>query len=369
MYFLDTNALYSYIGREKLDFQTGVSVDTKTLRSFLDNRDDKALASSAYIEAMVKFRNKPELAKLINDFLYEKNLRLFNNVQYYVYDTNGFWIVTNLNEKDLQGHIQQLILPNKINIEVRFSVMFYEIMILLYLKYVMDTEYTVCQAHLKPVCEFIKDKTLAYVQDGLKTVLEDAYENHEGKEEQILKNAYIDLLEMGCKLVDITMKMLCCNNNENTFDATLKKIEDEIDDKYNQMKINRPQNYLMENMDSIFVRDMTFINLAKPAVAAMFSPYGKAFKGKEKYAFKEFQLKYLEEEMFTSWMQRNQKLRKNDIFDFLFFGCADYKDNTPSENVLIDKSTYLLTFDDKMDRFIEAHKPTNSKIIRLFHQF
>lgn len=369
MYFLDTNALYSYIGREKLNFQSGVSIDANALNCFLDCRDDKALASSAYIEAMIKFRNKPELAKYINDFIYEKNLRLFNNVQYYGYDTDSFRIVTNLDACNLQRHINKSILPNKIDIEVRFSVMFYEIMILLYLKYVMDTEYTVCQTHLKPIGEFIRDKTLAYVESSLKSVLEDAYENHEGKEEQTLKNAYIDLLEMGCKLVDITMKMVCTNFNEDTFQDNLKRIEDEINDKYNQMRLNRPQNYLMENMDSIFIKDMTFLNIAKPAVAKMFSEQGKAFHGKEKYAFKEFQLRYLEEEIFAAWMQSNQKMRKNDIFDFMFLGCADYRDTSPAENVLIDKSTYLLTFDDKIDRFIEKYKPMNGKIIRRFHQF
>lgn len=369
MYFLDTNALYSYIGREKLGFQSGVSVDTNILNNFLDNRDDKALASSAYIEAMVKFRNKPELAKFINHFMYEKGLRLFNNVQYFGYDTNGFWIVSNLNEHDLRSYTKNTILPNKIDIEIRFSVIFYEIMVLLYLKNVIDTEYTVCQVHLKPIGEFIKEKTIDYVQDSLKAVLEDAYENHEGKEEQILKNAYIDLLEMGCKFVDVTMKMLCDNIDENSFDKKLRQIEKIVNDKYAQMKMNRSQNYLMETIDAIFVKDITFINAVKPAVATMFSQYGKAFNGKERFAFKEFQLKYLEEEMFTAWMQCNQKLRKNDIFDFLFLGCADYKDNTPSANILIDKSTYLLTFDDRMDKFIEKHKPSNGKIIRRFHQF
>lgn len=54
MYFLDTNALYWYMGRDKIGDSSCAKVDEHALRSFLDKRiDDKVLASSAYIEAMV----------------------------------------------------------------------------------------------------------------------------------------------------------------------------------------------------------------------------------------------------------------------------------------------------------------------------
>ncbi len=368
MYFLDTNALYTYIGREKLLLSPGNKIDRKLLCEFLDNRDDIVLAASAYIEAMVKFRNNPKNAKIVNDFINIKKIRLFNNVQYYGYDTNGFFIVTNLDEVLLQNHIKNQILPNKIEIETKFSVIFYEIMLLLYLKFIIDKEYTAFQNRLVIITEFVKNNTLDYVSSELKAALKDAYENHEGHEEQIFKNAYIDLLETGCKLVDIIMGIVN-DFHEDSFENDLMSVKDKINAKYIQLRNSRPQNYLMENMDCLFKFDKTFIDFAKPVIASMFSEYGKAFLGKEKYAFKVFQLKYLEEVMFSAWMENNQKLKKNDIFDFLFFGCADFKDDTPTDNKLIDRFTYLLTFDTKLDKFIEKNNPYNGSIIRRFYNF
>ena len=73
--------------------------------------------------------------------------------------------------------------------------------------------------------------------------------------------------------------------------------------------------------------------------------------------------------MFEAWMKRGQLFRKNDIYDFFFIGCSDYVDNTPAENVLIDRSTYLLTFDRIPARFIEKKKPANGKAIRRYFEF
>ena len=56
MYFLDTNAWYVYIGRERIGEKSDANVDCESFRKVLDNRNDKALASSAYIEALNRIR-------------------------------------------------------------------------------------------------------------------------------------------------------------------------------------------------------------------------------------------------------------------------------------------------------------------------
>lgn len=60
MYFLDTNALYWYFGRDELGMRTNDSVDASKLQQFLNSHADKALSASAFIEAVVHFRDELE---------------------------------------------------------------------------------------------------------------------------------------------------------------------------------------------------------------------------------------------------------------------------------------------------------------------
>ena len=97
-------------------------------------------------------------------------------------------------------------------------------------------------------------------------------------------------------------------------------------------------------------RDYTY---AKERFSNMYSKDGKAFKGRERFAFTKIQIEYIKDVMYVSWLQNMQKFRKNDIYDLFFLGCADYIDKTPTEHVLIDKTTYLLSFDKKLAGYIE----------------
>ena len=72
------------------------------------------------------------------------------------------------------------------------------------------------------------------------------------------------------------------------------------------------------------------------------------------------QRRYLRDVMFTSWFERGKKLDKNDIFDMLCVGCLDHIDKTKNACVLIDASSYVLSFDTRMKNFIGTVKPENS---------
>ena len=58
-----------------------------------------------------------------------------------------------------------------------------------------------------------------------------------------------------------------------------------------------------------------------------------------------------------------KKLDKNDIFDMLCVGCLDHIDKTKSACVLIDASSYVLSFDARMKNFIGTVKPENLRLI------
>ena len=56
-------------------------------------------------------------------------------------------------------------------------------------------------------------------------------------------------------------------------------------------------------------------------------------------------------------------LDKNDIFDMLCVGCLDHIDKTKNACVLIDASSYVLSFDTRMKNFIGTVKPENLRLI------
>ena len=56
--------------------------------------------------------------------------------------------------------------------------------------------------------------------------------------------------------------------------------------------------------------------------------------------------------LLEAWLERGQKLRKNDIFDMLYVGSVDKGVTKPGISVLIDQSSYLLSFDKVLLSFI-----------------
>lgn len=99
--------------------------------------------------------------------------------------------------------------------------------------------------------------------------------------------------------------------------------------------------------------DQHFLDIAKVKVSEMFK------KGK----YSATQRRYLRDVMFTSWFERGKKLDKNDIFDMLCVGCLDHIDKTKNACVLIDASSYVLSFDTRMKNFIGTVKPENLRLI------
>lgn len=67
--------------------------------------------------------------------------------------------------------------------------------------------------------------------------------------------------------------------------------------------------------------------------------------------------------MFSAWFDRGQKLQKNDIFDMFCVGCLDAKDKREPNNVLFDRRVYLISFDERMKKFIGLVNPENLSMI------
>jgi len=66
-----------------------------------------------------------------------------------------------------------------------------------------------------------------------------------------------------------------------------------------------------------------------------------------------------------AWLERGQKLIKNDIFDMLCVGVLDKTERNPSLSILVDQNSYLISFDETMMKFIR-NDSGNAKLLDRF---
>ena len=130
MIFLDANAFYSYYGRKRLKM-TSTQVDGTKLRIFLDNTIEKSIAATAFVECMVHFRFDIDILKSLIQFQEKRNIKVFNNSRFVSIHINELYLLSTMGDVDLYAYTQ-LLLKRKINSEVNFITLFYEIMVFKY---------------------------------------------------------------------------------------------------------------------------------------------------------------------------------------------------------------------------------------------
>lgn len=352
IYFLDTNALYWYYGREKLNMLSTDTVNVVKLRQVLDETPNKALALSAFIEAIVRFRKKPDILHELLCFLKDKKIKIHNNVPYCEFDSNEYSYVATFDTLALTNYAQK-ILVQKIEVETLFVKVFLHIMEMLYLNHEVDANGL---AGNDKLLEFIGKRNLSPDEEVIKKALSDGYLIDDEKRQ--LKKTYIKLLEEKCLFIDMLIR--CVVKSSDT-DADLVK---EIKDVYTSFQQNKAsnQNAIMTTITQKLSMDSAFIASAKTRISNMFSNQ-KMRNGSPLY-IKE-QSEYIEKVMFDAWIDRGKKIEKNDIFDMLFIGCFGYKEKP--EHVLADSNTYLLSFDRTVKSMIRSFNNQNGNKIDSFY--
>lgn len=136
MIFLDANAFYSYYGRSKLGM-TSEPVDEERLKKYLEQQREKSLPTSVYIEIMTHFRNNPKVLQNLLEFRYAKGLPLFNNIPDYVVSEDEITSVAYMDQAALKNYADRL-LKSKIQIESKFTLLFFEITKDLYAHYKLE---------------------------------------------------------------------------------------------------------------------------------------------------------------------------------------------------------------------------------------
>ena len=362
MLFLDTNALFFYLGREKIGEHSCASVDIPKLKRFLDCRDDKVLATSSYIEAMVKFRNDPLYAKIMQEFMFHKRLRLFNNVYNQVFTRDEINSSLALSSKDLVNYIMYKILPLKIKLEVDVSFVIFMSIIALFADCLLKKHNSICYKCDREIKVTLLNDIASKSKEILFEALYDAYNNHPNYEQQHFKNEFQKELANECRYLELEIESIL-QKEMNSDD--MDRVKDGINNKYEAMLHNN-NNSVMDYVSKEIQINSMYTDAIKCSFAGMFSNKGFLFAKQQTLAFRGLQIEYLAENLYTSWLDKAQRYRKNDLFDLLFLGCAEYQDPSPSDIALLDKTSYLLTFDKRLDKFIEIKRSENGKMIRRF---
>lgn len=362
MIFLDANALYWYYGIDKLDFGEQSGVDSTSLREFIDLYENGvAIPSTCYVEVLSHFKSQPIIARNIVNFIHEKNILIYNNSLYISILPGEVEQVLTYDYNDLNTYLT-VMRKNKKDTEVKFSIMFFDVIQLLYLRNIIENKIgnTKTEAEkermLSCIANFIKQH---WKEDERKFInaldagyLKDDDRNNKKSTnaESMLKNVYInalyDIIFIQNMFVELYIEM---ESEEPDLVECIKKSGNRLIKKLDS------ENGEMKQVKASFFNKKDFEKIAQEEICLML----------QSRKILPYQALYIKEVMMSSWIDSAAKLKKNDIFDMLCLGCL----NAPKkeiENVLIDNSNYLITFDEKMRDFIKKHFPANDTLISKF---
>ncbi len=340
MIYLDANAFYWYYGRDKLPLYPSIAnIDPEKLRAYLDARADKSLPASVFMEMIVHFRDDPATIQKIVSFREEKGMQIYNNFQGYCFTPDELTVLHLMTEEKLLSQYAYKLLDKKIEVEVQHSYVFLQTVSLMYANHYLKSCASLDEGTRNNVLSYLGREMSNELKDEYMTQLMDSLRAGYGdnnKSQQYLKRKYIELLVQNCvifrMIIDTMVKFL---QNEQDLYAVMCKSASEA----------RANGFTDDGIMTVIVdaleEDSAFMQEAKTEIPAIF-----IHKGYSKH-----QAKYMTA-LLEAWLERGQKLRKNDIFDMLYVGSIDKQVTTSTANVLVDQSSYLLSFDGALMGFI-----------------
>lgn len=340
MIFLDANAFYWYLGRDKIFSQPSIPKhDVRKCNLFLDSRSDLCIPGSVLMEMIVHFRDNPNALAQIIQFREKKRIKVLNNVHEYCFTSDELEFLCLTHNPVILKQYANKLLNVKIEIEVKHAYVFLEIVSLLYADYYIKT----CNS----LSSDQRDNILYFLGQNLSNELRESYTGQltsslqagyadNNRSQQALKKMYIELLVHNCIIfqmfVDATVRYIA--GGTNLFEAMCQSATDA-----------RNNGFTNDGIMSVIVAalstDSAFLSFAKDEIADIFLRKG----------YSKHQADYLKL-MLSAWLERGQKLIKNDIFDMLCVGVLDKREVNHFVNPLIDQNPYLISFDDTMRNYL-----------------
>lgn len=353
MIFLDANAFYWYLGKEYLFAKPSTSKhDVIKLNNFLDTRSDKSIPASAFMEMLVHFRDDPDKIMKIIKFRETKGIAIFNNFTDYCFTSDELAVLHVTTNKSVLTNYAYKLLDKKIDVEVKHTYAFLQIVSLLYADYYLKScsllENEKRDAIMSYLGRDLSDEMRNDVCSQLANSLKDGYADN-NRSQQALKEKYTELLVQNCvvfqMIIDTAVKFL--KNEDNLYDVMCKSASDAKNNGFTDSEV-------MSTIKAALSIDSEFLQTAENEISSIF----------EKKGYSKHQASYLKS-MLKAWLERGQKLIKNDIFDMLCVGSLDKIVVKPVQNALVDQSSYLISFDKTMTNFL----CNNSGNVRLLNQF
>lgn len=353
MIFLDANVFYWYLGREKLFSQSSTPKhNVEALNLFLESRKDKSLPASAFMEMIVHFRDNPSALVKILRFREEKSIKIINNFREYCFTPDELTYLHLTENGALLRQYAYKLLDKKIAVEVKHAYVFLQIVSLLYADYYLKShnslEGEIRENVLLYLGRDISNSLRKDFSSQLTSALQTGYADN-NRSQQALKKKYIELLVQNCvmfqMIIDATVKFL--EEEKDLYAAMCRSAHDARNNGFTD-------NGIMKVIVAALDKDSAFLKFAENEISEIFIRKG----------YSKHQADYLKL-MLEAWLERGQKLIKNDIFDMLCVGVLDKQEKSPQLNALFDQSSYLISFDETMMKFI-CNDSRNAQLINRF---
>jgi len=341
MIYLDANAVYWYHGRNTLHLpQSNPILDVSKLCKYLDSRTDLSLPSSVLMEIIVHFRDYPEDIKSILSFCEAKNIKVLNTLTDHIFTTDELTILNSLSSLQALKTFAYKLLDKKIEIEVRHAYVFLLTISLLYADYYLKSFPSLSDDTRENALHFLgidfsNEMKNDYISE-LTKALKDGYSDN-NKSQQYLKKKYMELLVQNCAIFQMFI------------DAMVTFLQNEHEDLYTVMcnsaqkarNSGFDEDHIMRIVVDALATDSTFLQEAKTRIPDIFREKG----------YTKHQAKYIKT-LLSAWLERGQKLKKNDIFDMLYVGSVDKQVVNRKKSIIFDQNSYLLSFDSTVLSFI-----------------
>ncbi len=340
MIYLDANAIYWYYGRDMLHLPlSDPNLDVNKLCNYLDIRTDLSLPASVLMEIVVHFRDYPDDIKNILSFIKDKNIKVLNNLPNHCFTSDELTILQLCASRDTLKKYAYKLLDVKIEIEIRHAYVFLQTISLLYADYYLKSISSLTDDIRGNVLHYLGNDFLNEMKEDhtsqLTKSLKDGYADN-NKSQQYLKKKYMELLVQNCvifqMIIDTVTKFL--ENEQDLYTVMCNSAQKARNSGFDE-------DHIMRIVVDALATDSTFLQEAKTRIPDIFREKG----------YTKHQAKYIKT-LLSAWLERGQKLKKNDIFDMLYVGSVDKQVVNRKKSIIFDQNSYLLSFDSAVLSFI-----------------
>lgn len=362
----DANAFYTYYGREKLDLSPISFVDEEKLKKEMNMIQRKYIATSSFIEILVRFKDEEKHLYNIIKFIDHHKIGLFNNVKNeknYLSEKEYKHILENNKPYFLKNKAYAKI-DSKASLESDYSFIFILFIISSFLwgkkKDIKITNYILMSLgfdddNLKNEEDKIKGIVITLLLQNLfvseaenikKRIYQKLLNGYEdGKVTSLYKNEIMDILEEYLIIFENCIEGL--NSIENDRFDFIEMIQ-----KNREALMANKKNH--SHIIAIYSETLEKFNFD-------FLEFESEIKSILQKSLTQCQSNYIANILLKSWLENGAQIKKNDIYDFLLLSILDGVNDTS-----LDEDIFLVTFDKKIIEFIKKVNKSNGDYIEQF---